>query len=208
VLAACVAVVKEWLPWDAPWLEGARLSDPNSWLVGAVTPTVRDPVARTRSGHRLLPLGDAYASFDPLGAQGANTGNRLARELAAALRARGTTPVDDAWVRATYDAFHARWAGPSMAWTQLLLSPMGPAARYLFLAQRGADGATVGGTPEQRVADAFVETFDDAARHLPAFAGLGAMRSSVRDWRGGSGDAAAVGGLVAVLGRQLANAVA
>jgi hypothetical protein len=129
VLAASVAVVREYLPWDLPWLEGARLADPRSWLVGAITPTVREPVGRSRSGHLLLPLGDAWAAFDPLGAQGANMGNRLARELVFALRARGTEPVDEPWVRATYDTFWERWARPSMWWTQLLLSPMGPAAR-------------------------------------------------------------------------------
>jgi hypothetical protein len=89
VLARSVEVVQRWLPWDSAWLAGARLSDPNSWLTGAITPTVRDPVGRTRSGRLLLPLGDAYASFDPLGAQGANMGNRLARELVRALRERG-----------------------------------------------------------------------------------------------------------------------
>ncbi len=208
VLARSVEVVQRWLPWDSAWLAGARLSDPNSWLTGAITPTVRDPVGRTRSGRLLLPLGDAYASFDPLGAQGANMGNRLAREVVRALRERGDEPVDEAWVRSTYDAFHARWAGPSMAWTHLLLAPMGPAARYLFLAQRGADGTELGSTPEQRVADAFVDNFDDPAGLLPAFDGVGAMRALVRERRGGSGDLAAFSGLFAVLGRQVANAVA
>lgn len=207
VLEASVAVVREWLPWDIAWLDGAQLADPRSWLVGAITPTVRDPVGRTRSGHLLLPLGDAYAAFDPLGAQGANTGNRLARELTMALRARGSVPVDEAWVRATYDAFWTRWAGPAMRWTHLLLSPMGPAARYLFLAQRGADGTTIGGTAEQRLADSFVAAFDDPAPALERFAGLGAMRAFVQRDMGRRSDLAAMSGLFAVLGRQVANAV-
>jgi hypothetical protein len=77
-----------------------------------------------------------------------------------------------------------------------------------FRAQRGAAGTALGDTAQQRVADAFVANFDDPARLLPAFGGVGAMRAAVRDQMGESGDLRALGGLFAVLGRQVANAVA
>ncbi|MEQ1564634.1 MAG: styrene monooxygenase/indole monooxygenase family protein [Myxococcota bacterium] len=207
VLAACARVVDQWLPWDAAWLRGARLADPRSWLVGAVTPTVRDPVGRTRSGHRILPVGDAYCAFDPLGAQGANTGNRLARELVHALRGLDGAPVDDAWVRRTYDTFWDRWAGPSMRWTHLLLAPMGPAARYFFVSQRGSDGTTLGGDPRQRLADAFVGAFDDPSKLVDTLSGLGSTRGFVQRELGRGADVSAFTGLVSVLGRQVANAL-
>jgi hypothetical protein len=146
VLDIAKQVVTEMMPWDASWLEGARLADPNSWLTGAITPTVRDPVRAASNGRPILPLGDAYMSFDPLGAQGANMGNRLAKTLVDAIALRGAEPFDAAWIRETYDGFYARWGAPAMRWTHLLLEPMALAARYMLLAQQGADGASLGAT--------------------------------------------------------------
>jgi hypothetical protein len=65
LLALAKQVVREMMPWDADWLEHATLSDPDSWLVGAITPTVRDPVRDARSARPILPLGDAYHGVRP-----------------------------------------------------------------------------------------------------------------------------------------------
>ena len=96
VLRISKEVIREMMPWDYPWIQGATLADANSWLVGAITPTVRDPVADTPSGRPVVPLGDAYMAFDPLGAQGANVGNRLAATLVEAIVARKDAPFDQA----------------------------------------------------------------------------------------------------------------
>jgi hypothetical protein len=205
VLRISKEVIREMLPWDHAWIEGATLADEHSWLVGAVTPTVRDPVGEAPSGRPIIPLGDAYMAFDPLGAQGANMGNRLASSLVSAIVARGEEPFDRAWIRRTYDAFYARWGAPSMRWTHLLLSPMGPAARYYFLAQRGADGTRLGGSPKQQLADAFGQNFDDPAGLVDTLTDFSRTRRWVSKVLGAGADWEAAKGLVSVGGRQLWN---
>jgi hypothetical protein len=205
VLRLCKQLIQENMPWDYPWIEQATLADEHGWLVGAITPTVRDPVGRSPGGRPIVPLGDAYMSFDPLGAQGANMGNRLAGVLAEAITARGDRPFDPAWVNATYDAFYARWGEPAMRWTRMLLEPIGPAARYLFLAQLGADGTTVSGTPKQQVADAFARNFDDPAALVDTLEDLGKTRRYVAGMMGARADWEVAKGLATVGGRQVRN---
>jgi hypothetical protein len=207
VLRIAKEVIREMMPWDHAWVDGATLADENSWLVGSITPTVRDPVGDAPEGRAVVPLGDAYMAFDPLGAQGANMGNRLAAELVAAIVARKDGAFDRAWIRATYDAFYARWGGPSMKWTHLLLEPMGIAARYMFLAQAGADGRTVGGSPKQRIADAFSANFDDPAGLVETLGDLSRTRRWVSSVMGATTDWEVAKGFVAVGGRQLRNAL-
>jgi hypothetical protein len=203
VLRIAKDVVREMMPWDSAWLEPARLSDENSWLVGAIVPTVRDPVGVVPCGRPIVPLGDAYAAFDPIGAQGANVGNRLASALVDAIVARKDDPFDAAWIRATYDAFFERWAGPAIRWTHLLLEPMTPAARYLLLAQQGADGTTVGGTPKQRLADAFANNFDDPMQLADTLRDVRATRRMVAGILGRSSDWEAAKGLFEVGRRRM-----
>ena len=208
VLRIAKDIIRQMMPWDHAWIENATLADENSWLVGAITPVVRDPVAKTASGRPIIPLGDAYLSFDPLGAQGANMGNRLAETLVAAIVARKDGAFDPQWIRETYDAFYKRWGAPAMRWTELLLSPMGPAARYFFLAQLGADGSTVGGTPRQRLADAFADNFDDPAQLVDTLSDFGRTRRWVSKVMGTGADWTVAKGLFAVGSRQLRNALA
>ncbi|HKU43279.1 MAG TPA: oxidoreductase, partial [Polyangiales bacterium] len=201
VVAIAKRLVRDIAPWDADWLEPAEPTDPNSWLMGAIAPTVRHPVRMTASGRPIVPLGDAYMSFDPLGAQGANMGNRLAQVLVEGIVARAEQPFDADWIRATYDAFYERWGGPAMRWTQLLLGPMSLGARYLLLAQQGADGLHT--TPKQRLADAFVRSFDDPNELTDTFAHLARTRRWVSDILGRRADWEAASGLLRVASRQL-----
>lgn len=206
VLSISKDIIRQMMPWDASWIEAATLADPNSWLVGAITPTVRNPVrSGTSRGGPIVPLGDAYMAFDPLGAQGANMGNRLAQSLVEAVQQRGDAPLDTAWVRHTYDAFYERWGGPAMRWTHLLLGPMAPATRYMMLAQMGADGAEPGATPKQRLADAFAQNFDDPRGLAETFSGFSKTRSWVADILGRGADWEAAKGLATVARRQLGN---
>jgi hypothetical protein len=195
--------IREMMPWDADWIEAARLADPNGWLVGSVVPTVRDPVCSSAHGHPIVPLGDAYLSLDPIGAQGANMGSRLAQTLVEAIVARGQDRFDNEWIRATYDGFYERWGGPAMRWTNLLLGPMGSAMRYLMLAQQGADGAGLGATPKQRLADAFAKNFDDPAVLVDTLAELSETRRFVRGELGSTADLHALNGLLTVGSRKL-----
>jgi len=208
VLQIAKQVVRDMLPWDHAWLEHATLADEHSWLIGAITPTVRDPIGRVPSGRPVVPLGDAYAAFDPLGAQGANMGNRLAEALTSAIIARGDQPFDAGWIQSVYEPFYTRWAGPAMRWTHLLLEPMGLAARYLLLAQHGADGATIGGTPKQRIADAFAATFDDPSTLVDTLTDLRRTRRRVAELAGTTPDWDVAKRFFAVGARQLRNTLA
>jgi 2-polyprenyl-6-methoxyphenol hydroxylase-like FAD-dependent oxidoreductase len=203
VLAIAKDVIRKMMPWDSDWIETATLADENSWLVGKITPTVRDPVAVTPGGHRVIPLGDAYIAYDPLGAQGANMGNRLARVLVEAIVARKDGAFDDDWVRGTYEPFFSRWAEPSIRWTHFLLAPMGLPARYFFLAQQGADGTSTLGTPKQELADAFAANFNDPVQLVDTLGDLKRTRRLVRDAMGSAGDWEAAKGLAGVIRRQL-----
>jgi hypothetical protein len=194
--------IRELMPWDADWLEPARLADPNGWLVGSIVPIVRDPVCRSAHDHPIVPLGDAYMALDPLGAQGANMGNRLARTLVEAIVARGGDRFDRAWIRSTYDGFYERWGGPAMRWTKLLLEPMGSAMRYMMLAQQGANGTDLG-APQQRLADAFAQSFDDPAVLVDTLADLSETRRWARGELGPAADLHALKGLLRVGARQL-----
>src|SRR5262249_48945393 len=184
VLAISKQVIREMIPWDAEWIENATLADANSWLTGNITPTVRDPVAAMPSGGRIIPLGDAYIAYDPLGAQGANIGNRLAKTLVEAIVARKDGAFDGDWVRETYEPFYRRWAEPSMRWTHFLLGPMPPQARYFLLAQQGADGMRTLGTAKQKLADAFGANFDDPVELLDKLGSFARTRRWVRDTLG------------------------
>jgi Styrene monooxygenase A putative substrate binding domain len=206
VLAIAKGIIREMMPWDQAWIESATLADENSWLIGAVTPTVREPVRRGLGGV-VVPLGDAYMAFDPLGAQGANMGNRLAKTLSQAIVRRGDAPFDESWIRGVYDAFYTRWGEPSMRWTHLLLEPMKAPARYMLLAQQGADGLTLGGTAKQRIADAFANNFDDPIDLLEELTQMPRTRRWVSDIMGQSGDWEVAKGLLSVGGRQLKNAL-
>ncbi|HEV7558948.1 MAG TPA: styrene monooxygenase/indole monooxygenase family protein, partial [Kofleriaceae bacterium] len=66
VVAMAKTVIGEIMPWDAAWIRDGELADDNGWLVGAVAPTVRDPVARLPSGRFAMPLGDTAISMDPI----------------------------------------------------------------------------------------------------------------------------------------------
>jgi hypothetical protein len=207
VLEIAKQLVREMMPWDTSWLESAKLADPNSWLTGAITPTVRDPVRSAGGGRPIVPLGDAYMSFDPLGAQGANIGNRLAQTLVDAIVARADAPLDAAWIRSTYDAFYERWGAPAMRWTHLLLEPMAPAARYMLLAQQGADGTRIRGTPKQQLADAFAQNFDDPIVLADTLKDFKKTRRWVSEVLGAGADGEAIKGLLQVGGRRIRNAL-
>lgn len=68
-----VDLYREYFPKDVAEVERLAVieADPHSWLRGAVTPTVRRAVGRTRGGHVVAAIGDTAISFDPLAGQGA-----------------------------------------------------------------------------------------------------------------------------------------
>ena len=203
VLAIARAVVRDLFPWDEEWMRPMRLADPHGWLVGRVTPTVRKPVATLPSGRIVTALGDTAISYDPIAAQGANSGVKQARHLVDAIVARKNRPFDAEWMTETFDAFfedHARYAAD---FTNLFLDPIPAAAKEMLIAQYGSDGRADNNTGQQRIANAFFANFNDPRELTPAFDDMPRMRGFIARTSGHSWVRNAIRGRGAVLRNQL-----
>lgn len=201
VLAIGKGVIKELFPWDHAWARDMEVADDLAWLVGAVTPTVRRPVARLPSGRVMTALGDTVMSLDPIGGQGANNGTKMARHLAEAIVARGEGAFDEAWMTTTFDRFWATHGEAIYTFNNLLLEPIGDAGKELLIAQYGADGTADG--PQQSIADAFTANFDDPRTLTPTLADLALARSFISGKMGRSWVRSAVTGRLSIARGQL-----
>jgi 2-polyprenyl-6-methoxyphenol hydroxylase-like FAD-dependent oxidoreductase len=168
VLQRMQPLVREYIPWDAEWLAGAELCDENAWLVGAFTPEVRQVVGTLPSGRHVMAVGDTAHSLDPIGGQGANNGNKMVRIVVEEIAAREDRPFDADWMRATFDRFweRHRWIEK---FNNTLLEPLTPAGRMVLVSQYGSDAKPETDTPQQRIADRFIENFNDPIDLTDAF---------------------------------------
>jgi Styrene monooxygenase A putative substrate binding domain len=162
------AMITRFTPWDAPWVRDAVPCDENSWLVGAFTPEVRQVVGKLPSGRHVFALGDTAHSLDPIGGQGANNGNKMARVFVDSLVERGERPLDAGWMRATFDRFWARhrW---NEEFNNTLLRPLTKPGQLLLMAQYGSTALADDDSPQQTLADRFCDNFNDPADLTPAF---------------------------------------
>lgn len=147
------------------------LASPNDLLRGGVTPTVRTGWAALPDNGYAIAVGDAWVVNDPVTGQGANLASHSAFVLAEAITADGP-PYDEAFCR---KAEQRMWevARPVTEWTNAFLEPPPPHAVEI-LAAAGED---------QRVADAFIENFNDPVAQWNALAtpeGAEAWLRSVR----------------------------
>jgi hypothetical protein len=152
-LAAARHVIETLVPWDAEWAKGMQLADENGWLVGRITPTVRRPVGRLPSGRIVTCIGDTAVHFDPLAAQGANNGVKMAKHIVAQVVAHGDRPFDAAWMTSTFERFWLESGQSAFTLTNLMLGPMTMPGRLLLFAQTGSDGR--GNDGRQAIADVF-----------------------------------------------------
>lgn len=104
---AVVKLFATYFPEDLALIEQLRPlhEDPHSWFLGAVTPTVRRAVARTKNGHPVAAIGDAAVSFDPIGGQGAQNAVVQPVLLIRALR-EYMGKITYEWLQ---DQFNAHW---------------------------------------------------------------------------------------------------
>ena len=177
-------VVGELFPWDAPFVRHMTLADPNGWLTGAVTPTVRRGSAQLASGRAIASLGDTAISFDPIAAQGANSGIKQARHLVGSIVARGDGALDREWIEATFDAYWNEHARHAFTFSNLLLDPITAPAKELLIAQYGSDGRQDNDGGQQRIANAFVENFNDPRTLTAAFTDMAAARKVIAEKAG------------------------
>ncbi len=134
------AVTKDLIPWDAPWFDDVEISDELGWLVGASRPLSVNPVGKLPSGRAVMALGDTAMAVDPIAGQGANNGNKMARNLVECAVAHEDRPFDEAWMTDTFERFWTRHGQCSAAWTSMLLEPASATAKAYLVAQYGSDG--------------------------------------------------------------------
>jgi 2-polyprenyl-6-methoxyphenol hydroxylase-like FAD-dependent oxidoreductase len=173
------SIVTELFPWDAGFVRDMQLADANGWLVGRVAPVVRRASATLPSGRAVAALGDTAISYDPIAAQGANSGVKQARHLVDAIVRRGDAPFTAAWVDATFDAYYAEHAQHAVTFSNLLLEPLTAPAKELLIAQYGSDGRAENPSAQQRIADAFIENFNDPRLLTPAFTDMAVARAVI-----------------------------
>ncbi|HET9620046.1 MAG TPA: styrene monooxygenase/indole monooxygenase family protein [Kofleriaceae bacterium] len=181
VVAAGKSIIRDYLPWEAAWASAIELADPNGWLCGAITPTVREPVGRLPSGRVVMPIGDTAMSLDPIGAQGANLGSKLVRHvvrtIARTIAADANARFGAAWMTDTFETFWADHGASTVAFNNMFLAPMSDAGQYLLGSQAGSDGVSDG--PAQRIADAILANFDDPRLCTEAFTDLASAHKLV-----------------------------
>jgi len=201
VVAMAKTVIRELLPWESAWAADIELADPEGWLTGGVTPTVREPVGRLASGRVVMPIGDTAISLDPIGGQGANLGNKLVRHVVATIAAAPDASFDAAWMTRTFEAFWADHGAVTVAFNNLLLEPLTPAGKLLLISQYGSTG--VADSPKQRIANAVFENFVDPRRITSAFVDLRAARKLIAEQSGHSWRREFLGGALRVGSGQL-----
>jgi len=168
VLRRSKELIREYMPWDYELLKDSELADENAWLAGELTPEVRQVVGTLPSGRQVMAIGDTAHSLDPIGGQGANNGNKMVRIVVEEIAARGEGPFDAGWMRATFDRFWERhhWIEK---FNDTLLEPLTPAGRTLLISQYGSDAKPENTSPQQKIADLFIENFNDPALITEAF---------------------------------------
>ncbi|HYM62060.1 MAG TPA: styrene monooxygenase/indole monooxygenase family protein [Thermoanaerobaculia bacterium] len=200
-------VIAELFPWNREWVRDMELADPLGWLIGRVTPTVRKPVGRLPSGRLVTPLGDTAISYDPIAAQGANSGVKQARHLVASIVAREDRAFDERWMTETFDAFYAEHGRQACTFSNLLLEPITPPAKEILIAQYGSDGRADNQSGQQKIADAFFSNFNDPRELTGTFLDMKRARDFISATTGRSWIRSAIGGRAAIARDQISQKV-
>ncbi|MGH3045956.1 MAG: styrene monooxygenase/indole monooxygenase family protein [Gaiellaceae bacterium] len=180
VLQRTQQLIREYMPWDAEVFADAEVCDENAWLVGQLTPEVRQVVGTLPSGRHVMAIGDTAQSLDPIGGQGANNGNKMVRVVTEEIAAREDRPFDADWMRATFDRFweRHRWIEK---FNNTLLEPLTSPGRLLLVSQYGSDGRPENDSPQQKIANMFIENFNDPLLLTEAFHDSGRAKQVIGD---------------------------
>jgi hypothetical protein len=183
VLEMAKKVTREMVPWDAEWIARAELADENSWLVGSFVPEVRKTVGILRSGRAVMSVGDTNHSLDPIGGQGANNGNKMARNLVRCIVEHGDRPFSADWMAGTFEKFWQRHRYIDK-FNNTLLEPLTDPGKELLIAQYGSTGRFSDNSGCQAIADAFVENFNDPMLITEAFHDMKQARTLIEKLTG------------------------
>ncbi len=195
-------VTKEMVPWDYDWMKNSELADPNAWLVGSFVPEVRRAVGTLPSGQVVMSLGDTNHSLDPIGGQGANNGNKMARTLVNCILERKDLPFDAAWMAGTFEKFWERHRFIEK-FNNTLLEPLTAAGKEFLIATYGSTGELKNTRGCQAVANAFVENFNDPMQLADAFHDMTKAREAIEKLTGHSWIRSAIRGRARIAWAQM-----
>ena len=71
-------------------------------------------------------------ALDPIGGQGANNGNKMARNIRESTIARKDQPYDEKWMIETFERFYARTGGVTYTFNNILLEPITTSGRAIY----------------------------------------------------------------------------
>ncbi|CAG0985414.1 Styrene monooxygenase StyA [Anaerolineae bacterium] len=196
-------LIRKVYPWDWEWAKDMKLADPNGWLTGEIKPTIRKPVGILPSGRPVTFVGDAGMAFDPVGAQGANNGNKMARHLTEAIVKRGSAPFDAAWIEATFDDFYHSHGEPAYRFNNAFLDGLPLAGQEILAAQYGSDGRADNLSPAQKLANEFCANFSDPRYLTDALLDVSKARKLISTHTGEAAMAAVMKGRFAIIGNLI-----
>lgn len=202
VLEIGIKLTREMMTWDYEWMKDAEPADKNAWLVGSFVPEVRKTVGTLPSGRAVMSVGDTNHSLDPVGGQGANNGNKMARNLVNCIIERGDQLFDAAWMAGTFDKFWQRhWYIDKF--NNTLLLPLTDPGKELLIAQYGSSGELSDKSAQQAIANAFIENFNDPMQLTEAFHDMQKARAVIEKLTGRSWMWSAIRGRAAIAKGQL-----
>jgi hypothetical protein len=110
MLARSLDLIRRHTPWEYDAVACAHPTDPHATLYGAITPTVRHPVAHLGpNATPVLGMADTLVLNDPVTGQGANNAARCAALYAHRITSHAGqdagTGFDAIWMQDTFDAF-------------------------------------------------------------------------------------------------------
>jgi len=162
-----LALVAEFAPWLRERIDTAEfaLIAPGEVAQGGITPVVRRGWAASSDGTCALAIGDAWITNDPLTAQGANLGSWEAFALAD-LVVDADGPLDAEFCRRASDRMWS-YARHVVDWSTAFLGP--PPPHVVGLLVKAAE--------DRRVADGFVNNFNDPVAMWRALSSPDGMES-------------------------------
>jgi hypothetical protein len=143
--------------------------------------------------------------MDPIAGQGANSGNKMAKNLVEAVVAHGDRPFDAPWMTETFERYWARHGAPTVRFNNLFLEPLPDAGKQVLIAQYGSDGVRT--DAPQRIAAAFVANFEDPARCTDAIDDVAKARALIAEHSGGGWVGPVIRGALGVAREQIRQAL-
>ncbi|HUY20158.1 MAG TPA: styrene monooxygenase/indole monooxygenase family protein [Candidatus Binataceae bacterium] len=155
-------IIAEFAPWESATVRDVALTDPMAWAKGALTPTIRRPVGRLKSGRVVMGLGDTVVLNDPIAGQGSNHAAKTTHLAIERIVERRSRPFDADWMEALFEEYWEKESKGITNFSNLLLEPITEPAREIL-------GAA---SQNPALAEWFVANFNEPQEFWPAIGEL------------------------------------